>query len=261
MPEPAPSGGPSRLLLALVIGGAVVVLGIVVLLVALLRGGGGGGSAGESVSPSPRDSASEAAAARNLADRVTLTTADWGPGFVRSDPYESTSLNELTVKDTCELADRKARPGTLAVLTRTSVNNDDGLTAVSETRAYADQPAAEKFVADTQDSLHRCSTQTYGKVRWEDVREAVAPDVNGFDELVSEESRQVTYDDGSKADLIYISVMGRTGDTVLNTWVAGPPDSESKLRKLVTDGLQLMRQRLTSAGATAPYTSPTATYR
>ncbi|WP_078067619.1 hypothetical protein, partial [Streptomyces jeddahensis] len=237
----------SRRLLALIVGGSVVVVGLVVLLVTLLRGGGGGDSAGDTVSPSPGDSASLAVEARDLADRVTLTPADWGSGFARSDPYEDTSLDEVMVQSTCKLAVQKPRPGTLAAMTRTSVHNEDGVTAVAETRAYADQPAAEKFVADTRDSLHRCSTQTYGKVRWEDVREAVAPDVEGFDELVSEESRQVTYKDGSKANLIYISVMGRTGHTVLNAWAAGPPETESRLRKLVTDGLQLMRQRLTSA--------------
>lgn len=216
----------------------MVVLGLAVLLVALMRGGGGEGSSGNSsVAPS------STAEARGRAGRVALAPADWGPIFTPMDPYEITPLNETTVQENCELTHRAPRTGTLASLERNVHQADPILDATSEVRVFADTATAGRFVADAKDATHRCRSETKGKARWADVHEAPSPEVDGFDEMTAEESKMISYGDGTKANDLYLILTGRAGDTVLTTTVVGNVALATEIRKHGADGLQLMQKR------------------
>ncbi|MGW1029694.1 sensor domain-containing protein [Streptomyces sp. NPDC002577] len=246
-PEPggAPAGGPPRRLLTLVVGGAVVVLGLVVLLITLLRGGGeGGGPPKASASPTSTDTA----AARELAKRAALTPGDWGPGFEKDDPYEIDPADEFALKADCEAYARTPRTGTLASVNRAARTSSRHLAVESAVWVFADQPTAEKFIADTRTDLHRCPTQTSGKGRWTGIHEGNPPQLTGFDDVVSEEGTVASHTDGTKAHDPYIILTGRAGETVLIAKVYATPDSATEIRKQAANGLQLMEQLRQGAG-------------
>ncbi|MFF3320949.1 hypothetical protein [Streptomyces sp. NPDC002889] len=256
LPAPGPGRRPPRRTRALIIGGvlAAVVLALAVVLVTLLRGGGGNGGAesgSDSVSPSPVDSAAARAAARDLAARVALTTTDWGPGFVESDRYETSPVPESVVLETCEWSTRASRAGTLASISRTVYNEEFTLSATSEVRVYADEAAAEQYVADAREAIHRCPDQHQGNARWTGVREAAPPKVPGFEELVSEEGKQVVADDGTKTNFVYVLLTGRANERVLTASASGDAKQTDRIREQAADGLRTMRQRLTQQAAAA----------
>lgn len=223
----------------LIIAGAAVVL--VLLLVVVLKGGSSGGGS----SPSSGDTAAAAEQAHKTASQIVLSTQDWGPGFIPANPYEADPATESAIRDDCEVYEKAARAGTLAAIQRTSSNQQDGLDVFSQVGVYAADGTAKGFVADVRDVLHRCPNQHAGKARWDNVHEAVAPQLSGFDEIVSDEGRLATYDDGTAADEPYVLLTGRSGKVVLTAFVGGPRDKQAVARKKATDALTLMRSRYT----------------
>ncbi|MER5219019.1 hypothetical protein [Streptomyces flaveus] len=253
-PGPPPGAGPgpsrwrSRKFLALIITGVVVLAGLVVLLVVLLPGDDGGGTAGDSpspTSPSPTSpSPLSSAEAHELAGRVALTPEDWGSGFsAPSEGYEYSPVGELTVLENCQLVDKSDRPGTLASLNRSVVTSDAEVGGYSEVRVYADTATAETYMADVNEAIHRCASQRYDGSRFDGIREAAPPPLTGFDELVAEEGRQ-TMSDGTKVDLHFTVLTGRTGEIVLEAHAYGSKEALPETRKRAGDALALMQKRL-----------------
>ncbi|MGW7369081.1 hypothetical protein ACWGI8_38080 [Streptomyces sp. NPDC054841] len=259
-PRPEPSWWRSRRSLVPLIVGVAVVLVLGLGLVLLLRGGGRGPSHGvaspsphdtASASPSPRDTAAAAAEAHRIASAVALSPQDWGPGFVRSTPYEEDPALEEAVRPNCELYQKPLRAGTLAAVSRAAQDDLQGFTTSSLVAVYVDDATARQSLADDRNTIHRCTTQRMGKSRWDDVHEAIAPPLSGFDEVISEEGRLATYDDGSTANLPYIVLTGRTGKTAVSVYVGGPPERLAETRKKATDALLLMRSRLSEQSKAA----------
>ncbi|MFI2369008.1 hypothetical protein [Streptomyces sp. NPDC018833] len=181
---------------------------------------------------------------------MALTPADWGPDFGQGDPYEAAS-DELTVNKNCEAISRPPRGGTLASLIRWSVQYEPSFFAGSEVRVFADAATAQKYIADAKKTTHTCATQTQGKTRWEDVREAAPPQLNGFDELLAEESKLTSTNDGMKANDLWLALAGRVDATVLTTVVRGATKDDAQVRKHAREGLQLMQKRLAGASPNA----------
>ncbi|MFD7750781.1 hypothetical protein [Streptomyces sp. NPDC059757] len=97
---------------------------------------------------------------------------------------------------------------------------------------------------DQRDAVGRCPNQTDGKARWKDIRETTPPDLPGFDDLLSEQGTLVRYNDGSAADIRYVLLTGRTGATVMTSYLSGPPEVVQQIRQGAEDALALMRSRL-----------------
>ncbi|MGW7367702.1 hypothetical protein ACWGI8_30840 [Streptomyces sp. NPDC054841] len=234
----------------LIISGAALALALAVVLIVVLNGGGEGG--GGSASASPTDSTAAKAAAHDVTTQVALAPADWAPGFVQNDPYETDPTPEALVLPTCEYTTRPNRVGTLAALTRSVFQTSSAIIGTSEVRVYTDEATAKKYLADARDEIHRCPNQHQGKQRWDSVREAGPPKVAGFDEQVAEEGRQIVADDGTKVNNLYVIQTGREGDTVLSASVIGDVKQEAQVRKYATDALKKMQERLkTQSGAIA----------
>ncbi|MFD4225291.1 hypothetical protein [Streptomyces sp. NPDC058545] len=247
-PEPEPGDGsgrgPSgrrsaRNLVLIAVGAAVVALGLVVLLRAIGDDNPGGGSstpAGTGATTTPQ--------AHRVVRSAALTPADWGPGFVKSAPYEQDPLAETVVRKNCTLAAKPNRTGTLAALGRRSQKAAPYENGLSQIRVYADTATAKKFLTDGKDAVDRCPNQRDGKARWKDIRETTPPDLPGFDDLLSEQGTLVRYDDGSAADIRYVLLTGRTGATVMTSYLSGPPEVVQQIRQGAEDALALMRSRL-----------------
>ncbi|MFF4832168.1 hypothetical protein [Streptomyces sp. NPDC001315] len=236
----------------LIIAGAGVV-GLVGTVVALVVGGGGGDGTVRSSPPDVNSaSASAFAEARAMAGRLPLSPEDWGSGFTKdSTLYELTPVNETAVGSNCRLTGKVGRPGTLAALRRSVTNTDAGVIGNSEARVYMDAATAQRYVDDVADNIHRCPSQTEGKLRWSGVREATPPRLTGFDVLVSEEGRQVADTHGIKTDFPYVVLTGRLRNTVLSVYVNGQKGSEQQIRTYARGGLALMGSRLRKSSRTA----------
>ncbi|MET9384958.1 hypothetical protein ABZY09_28775 [Streptomyces sp. NPDC002928] len=237
----------------LIIGGAVVVVGLVGTVVASLVEGGGGDRTVHSP-PFAVNSASAFAfaEARAVAERLPLSPADWGSGFMKdSTLYELSPVNETEVGSDCRLTGKLGRPGTLTTLRRSVTNTDDGVIGNSEARVYRDAATAQRYVDDVADNIHRCPSQTDGKLRWSGVREATPPRLTGFDVLLSEEGRQVADMRGLKTDFPYVVLTGRLRNTVMSVYVNGQQGSEQQIRTYAQGGLALMRSRLQEPSDTA----------
>ncbi|WP_323188248.1 serine/threonine-protein kinase [Streptomyces sp. NBC_00249] len=243
-PGPEPARRRSRRNLVLAVTGAAVVL--VVGLVLLLRGGVGGPSPSRSPSPSSSGATSTVAEAHRIVSAVPLSPQDWGPGYARSDPYEWDPAPESGVRPNCEVYEKPARTGTLAAVARAVQDDKLGFSASSGAVVYVDESTARESVADDRDAIHRCTNQHQGKARWADVHEAIAPELSGFDEVFSEEGRLIAYDDGSKANIPYVILIGRTGKSAVSVYVGGPPEKQAETRKKATEVLLLMQSRLSA---------------
>ncbi|WP_371799183.1 hypothetical protein OG963_15985 [Streptomyces sp. NBC_01707] len=235
-----PSGRRSpRNLVLIAVGTAVVALGLAV----LLRAVGGDDPAGGSSTPAGTG-ATTTPQAHTVVRSAALTPADWGRGFVRSTPYEQDPLAETVVQENCTLAAKRNRTGTLAALGRRSQKAAPYENGLSQIRVYADTATAKTFLADGEDAVGRCPDQRDGEARWKDIRETTPPDLTGFDDLASEQGTLVTYSDGSAADIRYVLLTGRTGATVMTSYLSGPPEVEQQIRQGAEDALALMRSRL-----------------
>lgn len=223
----------------LIVAGAAVALALV--LVVVLKGGSSGGGS----SPSSGDTAAAAEEAHKTASKMVLSAQDWGPGFTPDNPYEADPFTETTIRDDCEDYEKPVRAGTLAAIQRSTINQQEGLNALSRVGVYAADGTAKGVVADVRDVLHRCPNQHTGKARWDNVHEAVAPQLSGFDEIVSDEGRLATYDDGTAADEPYVLLTGRSGKIVMTAFVGGPRNKQAVARKKAADALTLMRSRYT----------------
>lgn len=140
-------------------------------------------------------------------------------------------LAETVVRKNCTLAAKPNRTGTLAALGRRSRKAAPYENGLSQIRVYADTATAKKFLTD-------------GKARWKDIRETTPPDLPGFDDLVSEQGALVRYNDGSAADIRYVLLTGRTGATVMTSYLSGPPEVVQQIHQGAEDALALMRSRL-----------------
>ncbi|MBL1082259.1 serine/threonine protein kinase [Streptomyces actinomycinicus] len=247
-PRPESSSWRSRRKLLPVIIAAAVVLALALGLV-VLRGGTRNPSGG-TTSPSPRDSAAATAEAHRIASAVALSPEDWGPDFVRNDPYEEDPASEGAIRGNCELSQKPPRAGTLSAISRTVKDDQNGFSGISEVVVYADEDTARKSISDDRDTIHQCTIQHSGKIRWDDVHEAIAPKLSGFDEVVAEEGTLATYEDGSKANLPYTELTGRIGRTTLSAYLVGSTKKE-EVRKKSTDSLLLMRRRLSEQSTAA----------
>ncbi|MEV6951265.1 serine/threonine-protein kinase [Streptomyces sp. NPDC051183] len=239
-PRPEPSRKRSRRSVALVVTGVAVVLAVGLAL--LMRGGGGPSKGGDA--PSSPDTTSAVAEAHKIVSAVPLSPADWGAGYVRSDPYEYDPAPETTVGADCELFEKPARTGTLATVLRAVQHDEQTLSATSQAAVYVDDRTAHEFVADYKDAVHRCTAPRMGKARWADVHESIAPQLSGFDEVFSEDGKLTAYDDGTKANVSYVLLMGRTGHKAVSVYMGGPPEKLAEVRKKVAEVMALMRTRL-----------------
>ncbi|MFF7716924.1 hypothetical protein [Streptomyces sp. NPDC007988] len=245
-PPPSGSGAPrggSRRKRALIAGAAAAVLVLVVVLVVSLSGDGDG-DGGRAVSPAPTDTKAAEAAAHAVATRVALAPPDWGPGFAQHKPYEVDPAPESLVRENCEFASRPSRIGTLASLQRNVTEASSGIAGTSEVKVFADEATAKQYLADARDNIHRCPDQFRGKERWNAVREASPPQLPGFDELVSEEGRQVVSANGAKVNDLYVIATGRDGRNILSAYVVGKADLNAQLQRYATDSLRKMHERL-----------------
>ncbi|MET8128922.1 hypothetical protein ABZV67_31495 [Streptomyces sp. NPDC005065] len=236
-----PSGRRSRRNLVLIAVGAAVVVALG--LVVLLRAIGGGNPAGGSSTPAGTG-ATTTPQAHRVVRTAALTPADWGPGFVKSTPYEQDPLAETVVQENCTLVAKPSRTGTLAAVGRRSRKAAPYENGLSQIRVYADTATAKKFLTDGKNAVGRCPNQQDGKARWKDIRETAPPDLPGFDDLVSEQGTLVTYNDGSAADIRYVLLTGRTGATVMTSYLSGPPEVEQQIHQGAEEALALMRSRL-----------------
>ncbi|MFE0095917.1 hypothetical protein [Streptomyces sp. NPDC059015] len=244
---PPPSGGGThrggpRRKWALIAGGAATATALVVVLVVSLGGDGDGG--GSAVSPTPTDTKAAEAAAHAVATRVALAPPDWGSGFTQHKPYEVDPAPESLVRENCEFASRPSRIGTLASLQRHVTEASSGIAGTSEVKVFIDEATAKQYLADARDNIHRCPDQFRGKERWNSVREASPPQLSGFDELVSEEGRQVVSAGGAKVNDRYVIATGRDGRNILSAYVVGKADLEAQIRRYAADSLLKMQQRL-----------------
>ncbi|MFJ6945599.1 hypothetical protein ACISU4_13305 [Streptomyces wuyuanensis] len=239
----APRGGRPRKRTLIAAGAAAVVLALVVVLVVSL-GGDGDDDGGNAVSPAPTDTKAAEAAAHAVATRVALAPPDWGSGFAQHKPYEVDPAPESLVRENCEFASRPSRIGTLASLQRNVTETASGIAGTSEVKVFTDEATAKQYLADARDNIHRCPDQFRGKERWNGVREASPPQLPGFDELVSEEGRQVVSANGAKVNDLYVIATGRDGRNILSAYVVGKADLDAQIQKYATDSLRKMHQRL-----------------
>ncbi|MER5682714.1 hypothetical protein [Streptomyces sp. NPDC002205] len=236
-----PSGRRSRRNLVLIAVGAAVVVALG--LIVLLRAIGGGNPAGGSSTPAGTG-ATTTPKAHRVVRTAALTPADWGPGFVKSTPYEQDPLAETVVQENCTLVAKPSRTGTPAAVGRRSQKAAPYENGLSQIRVYADTATAKKFLTDGKNAVGRCPNQQDGKARWKDIRETAPPDLPGFDDLVSEQGTLVTYNDGSAADIRYVLLTGRTGATVMTSYLSGPPEVEQQIHQGAEEALARMRSRL-----------------
>ncbi|MFF9014578.1 hypothetical protein ACF09C_16620 [Streptomyces sp. NPDC014870] len=183
--------------------------------------------------------------AHTLAAAVAMDAADWGPGYTRGNPYETDPAPEWEVKTTCEGLTQGKRHGTLAAINRVVKQPQTENIASTEVRVFADVATAESFLTDVESATRRCPEQYTGKTRWAGVRQATAPTVAGFDEIVAEEGRQVTDDAGEKTDFPYVVYVGRSGDTTLHVLMyddAGNPPA--RLAERAAGAMKKLQQRL-----------------
>ncbi|MFC8259816.1 hypothetical protein ACFUNF_19865 [Streptomyces sp. NPDC057291] len=83
-----------------------------------------------------------------------------------------------------------------------------------------------------------------GAARSPVIRETGPPDLPGFGDLVSGQGTLVTYSDGSAADIRYVPLTGRTGATVMSSYLSGPPEVGQQIHQGAEHALALMRSRL-----------------
>ncbi|MFD7232123.1 hypothetical protein [Streptomyces sp. NPDC059881] len=204
--------------------------GLVVGLV-MLSGGGG----------PPRTLSREEA--REEARRLAPRDEDWGLGFVVAG--EAYDQGEYTVRKDCVIVLNADRPGTLASLDRWAERKEAAMQTYSYVRVFGDAATAEGYIDDIEDGIHRCPALQLDKVRYEDSREwATTGSVPSFDEMVSEEGRIVTDEEGRKVNEVYADLTGQTGRIVMHTFVTGPAGTEAELRQIAVRALQRMHQRL-----------------
>ncbi|MFF8608208.1 hypothetical protein ACF06X_19965 [Streptomyces sp. NPDC015346] len=231
----------------------VVALGLAVALVALLRGGDDDGGAAATASPAVSGPANDEPArteARALAAAVAMDAPDWGSGYKRSDPYEIDPAPEWDVRSTCELYDQSSRAGTLAAIRRWVTHPTTGLSGFTEVRVFRDAATAESYVNDVESGTRRCPEQRSGKVRFAGVRQATAPSVTGFDEIVAEDGRQVADSEGARTDYPYVVYTGRSGAitlSVLDYDEAAGGSVPARLTERATGVLKKLRERLENA--------------
>ncbi|MEU9699666.1 hypothetical protein [Streptomyces sp. NPDC047981] len=236
--------------------GVLVALGLAVALVAVLQGGddGGGGSADAS-SPAASVTATGLSAgqaeAHAVATRVAMAPQDWGAGYAKSEDYEADPADESHVTSGCEWVTRASRAGTLASVYRGVYYESSGNSSSTEVRVFTDAATAESYMRDVEANTHRCPSQHSGKSRWTGIREATAPSVTGFDEVVAEEGTQSADSEGKKTDFRYVYFTGRVGNTVLITIALDEPANAAALNKRGKDTLQELQQRLEAASTTA----------
>jgi hypothetical protein len=109
---------------------------------------------------------------------------------------------------------------------------------------FADEDTAKQYVADMRDGIDRCPEQHRGRERWVEVRTPRAPRVPGFDQLLLEQGRQVSAEDGTRADRVYVLLTARADANVLTSSAGGPADDLTEIREQAVRGLRKMRQRL-----------------
>ncbi|MFE0272023.1 hypothetical protein ACFWZY_07820 [Streptomyces sp. NPDC058992] len=149
----------------------------------------------------------------------------------------------LLPKD-CHATSQDARPGTLAAVYRDAKQAKPAITVASEVRAYENAAAAETYLDDTEDGLHRCPTQQWDKEHYEGLREGPVPELSGFDEMVPEVGRRAVDETGRKVDQTYVGLMGRKGEIIMGVSLIGPSGTEAQLQRLAADALQRMHERL-----------------
>ncbi|MCX4513276.1 hypothetical protein OHA27_23750 [Streptomyces sp. NBC_01619] len=190
----------------------------------------------------PVNGDSEQQAAASVA-RVSATAKDWGAGFIEDDDPPS-DAGEVRVREDCSHYLKADRPGTLAVLVRFVARKEPAREAFSEVRLYDNVATAEKYMDDWEEAVHRCPTQTDGKERFEDIREAYSPQLSGFDEVLLEEGRRIAGDDGEKLDEVFVGMVGRRGEFIVQASVFGPAGHATELRTLVVGAMQRMQRRV-----------------
>ncbi|WP_146022158.1 hypothetical protein [Streptomyces sp. CB02959] len=206
----------------------------------------GGGKGGGNASAIPNIDSSVAAS--DLAKRVTLTPADWGPEFTQDSPYESSELSGNTVDQNCNYVSQTL-DNALATLRRNVKKPDGAVIAVSIFTAYQATGSAQSIISRHHDELQRCTAETQGKVRFDDVHAAAIPEIKGFDEVVAEEGHQATDQNGQKADISYTYLTGRKGKFVLEAESDSAPGSQVQNRSDTVSALQLMLRRLENGGS------------
>ncbi|MFG2644733.1 hypothetical protein ACGFYP_27625 [Streptomyces sp. NPDC048370] len=226
----------------------VVALGLAVALVAMLQGGDDGGSGATS---SPSATVNEDAArteAHRLAAAVALRPEDWGSGYKRADPYETDPASEWEVRSTCEGVAQSSRSGTLAAISRAVTHPVSGLISSTEVRVFADPATAESYLDDIENGTRRCPEQHSDKTRWAGVRQATAPEVAGYDEIVAEDGKQVADADGKTTDYPYVVYTGRSGATTLAVIdYEGPDGVPARLAERAAGVMKKLQQRLEAA--------------
>lgn len=185
-----------------------------------------------------------AAQARDLAKRVALTPADWGSGYVRSDPYETDQVVQSVADDSCTLSVRQP-VNELAALERNAQKSDRTVADTSTVVVHRDTGSATADIARFRSDTRRCRTEydAATKQKWEDVHAVDVPALKGFDELSGEEGHQVADEAGQKVDTYYTQLTGRKGQVVVQATVARS-GGRGQNREEAANALSLMLGRL-----------------
>lgn len=185
-----------------------------------------------------------AAQARDLAKRVALTPADWGSGYVRSDPYETDQVVQSVADDSCTLVVQPPA-NELAALERNAQKSDRTVADTSTVVVHRDSGSATADIARFRSDTQRCRTEydSATKQKWEDVHAVDVPALKGFDELSGEEGHQVADEAGQKVDTYYTQLTGRKGQVVVQATVARS-GGRGQNREEAANALSLMLGRL-----------------
>ncbi|MFG3659615.1 hypothetical protein [Streptomyces sp. NPDC047706] len=185
-----------------------------------------------------------AAEARDVAKRVALTPADWGSGYVRSDPYETDDVTHYVADDSCYIVAQ--RPATmLAGLQRSVQKSDQSVGATSGVIVHRDAASATTDIARMRADAARCPTEldSASKQKWENVRALDLPDLKGSDEVAGEEGHLVVDHTGLKADTYYTQLTARKGQVLMQATVVRTAN-QGHNREDAVNALSVMLSRL-----------------
>ncbi|MCZ0988833.1 hypothetical protein [Streptomyces diastatochromogenes] len=184
------------------------------------------------------------AQARDLAKRVALAPADWGSGYVRSDPYETDQVVQSVADASCTLSVQPPA-NELAALERNAQKSDRTVADTATVVVHRDTASAAADIARFRADTRRCRTEydSATKQKWEDVHAVDVPAVKGYDELSGEEGHQVADEAGQKVDIYYTQLTGRKGQVVVQATVARS-GGRGQNREEAANALSLMLGRL-----------------